>query len=94
MVWILVNLHCEILYNNITNQSKGCAIIIYDSFESSDNAIKAMNKQYLMNQMISVDYAYIKNTNKSIKHGNKNERLLAKKYKFFITRWNCLHHKT
>ncbi|KAL5702641.1 Splicing factor 3B subunit 4 [Ranunculus cassubicifolius] len=56
--------------------SRGFGFIGYDSFESSDAAIEAMNGQYLCNRQITVSYAYKKDT-KGEHHGSVAERVLA-----------------
>ncbi|TGZ83251.1 RNA-binding domain-containing protein [Ascodesmis nigricans] len=56
--------------------SKGFGFISYDSFEASDRAIESMDKQYLMNKEINVQYAY-KKDGKGERHGDQAERLLA-----------------
>jgi len=59
-----------------TGQSKGFGFISYESFESSDAAITAMNAQFLSGRPISVSYA-LKKDSKSERHGTAAERLLA-----------------
>eukprot|EP01118_Nematostelium_gracile_P017773 TRINITY_DN7701_c0_g1_i1.p1 TRINITY_DN7701_c0_g1~~TRINITY_DN7701_c0_g1_i1.p1 ORF type:complete len:253 (+),score=83.17 TRINITY_DN7701_c0_g1_i1:61-819(+) len=56
--------------------SKGFGFVNYESFESSDAAIAAMNGQYLCGRPISVSYA-LKKDSKSDRHGSAAERLLA-----------------
>ncbi|KAF8251922.1 RNA-binding domain-containing protein [Wilcoxina mikolae CBS 423.85] len=56
--------------------SKGFGFISYDSFEASDKAIESMDKQFLMNKEINVQYAY-KKDGKGERHGDQAERLLA-----------------
>ena len=56
--------------------SKGFGFISFDSFESSDNAIKTMHGQFFSNKVINVEYAYKKET-KGERHGSAAERLLA-----------------
>ena len=58
-----------------TGISRGFGFLGYDSFDSSDEAIKAMNGQYLCNHAISVTYALKKDSKE--KHGTGAERLLA-----------------
>jgi len=60
--------------------SKGFGFISYDSFEASDAAIEAMDKQFLMNKDINVQYAY-KKDGKGERHGDEAERLLAQQAK-------------
>jgi len=59
-----------------TGASKDYGFVCYDSFESSDAALLAMNGQYFCNKMIHVSYAYKKDT-KGERHGSAAERLLA-----------------
>ncbi|KAA8497675.1 Splicing factor 3B subunit 4 [Porphyridium purpureum] len=59
-----------------TGESKQYAFVKYDNFASSDAAINAMNGQYLMNQPISVQYAFKKDSKRE-RHGSEAERLLA-----------------
>ena len=58
-----------------TGISKGFGFLGYDSFDASDEAIKAMNGQFLCNHAISVTYALKKDSKE--KHGTGAERLLA-----------------
>lgn len=59
-----------------TGQSKGYGFVSYDSFESADAAIEAMNGQYLMNKPVTVQFAF-KKDGKGERHGTPAERLLA-----------------
>jgi splicing factor 3B subunit 4 len=59
-----------------TGISKGYAFLGYDSFDSSDAAIAAMNGQYLGGRPIHVTYALRKDSKKE-KHGSQAERILA-----------------
>jgi splicing factor 3B subunit 4 len=59
-----------------SNLSKGYGFVSFADFESSDEAIANMNGQYLMNQEISVQYAY-KKDGKGERHGDDAERMLA-----------------
>ncbi|KAJ3682097.1 hypothetical protein LUZ60_014670 [Juncus effusus] len=59
-----------------TGNNKGFGFVSYDSFDSSDAAIEAMNGQYLCNKQITVSYAYKKDT-KGERHGTPAERVLA-----------------
>ncbi|KAK9477511.1 hypothetical protein V1514DRAFT_308938 [Lipomyces japonicus] len=61
-------------------QSKGYGFISFDSFESSDAAIEAMNGQFLMNRECTVNYAF-KKDGKGERHGDEAERLLAQQAK-------------
>lgn len=56
--------------------SKSHGFVSYDSFESSDAAIAAMNGQYFSNRLIKVSYA-MKKDSKGERHGSVAERLLA-----------------
>ncbi|KAF3925678.1 Nucleolin [Orbilia brochopaga] len=56
--------------------SRGFGFVSFDSFESSDKAVEAMNNQFLMNKEISVSYAF-KKDGKGERHGDQAERLLA-----------------
>lgn len=59
-----------------TGESKGHGFVSYDSFESADAAIEAMNGQYFSNRTIKVQYAF-KKDGKGAKHGSVAERILA-----------------
>lgn len=61
-----------------TGVSRGFAFLSFDSFESSDAAIEAMNGQYLANRPVHCSYAYKKDGAKGERHGSAAERLLAK----------------
>ncbi|XP_023244444.1 splicing factor 3B subunit 4-like [Centruroides sculpturatus] len=61
-----------------TGNSKNYAFINFASFEASDAAIQAMNRQYLCNKPISISYAF-KEDSKGDRHGSAAERLLAAK---------------
>lgn len=67
--------------DNITGKSKNFGFISYDSFESSDKAIKEMNGKLILNKQIKLDYAFKSNGKNREKHGDKSERLLAEKAK-------------
>lgn len=71
--------------NPETGISKGYGFVSYDNFESSDNALTAMNGttsltltigQFFGNKIISVQYAFKKDS-KGERHGSQAERLLA-----------------
>ncbi|KAL5715200.1 hypothetical protein ACHQM5_017057 [Ranunculus cassubicifolius] len=66
----------KIMRDPETGNSRGFGFISYDSFDTSDNAIEAMNGQYLCNRQITVSYAYKKDT-KGERHGTVAERVLA-----------------
>ncbi|WBW71291.1 U2 snRNP-associated RNA-binding protein Sap49 [Schizosaccharomyces osmophilus] len=70
-----------------SGRSKGFGFVNFDSFETADAAIEAMNNQFLMNKPITVSYAY-KREGKGERHGDLAERKLAaaaKKNKVAIT---------
>jgi splicing factor 3B subunit 4 len=56
--------------------SKHYGFVSFDNFESSDEAIKKMNGQYISGKPIEVSYAYKKDT-KGERHGSVAERILA-----------------
>ncbi|AOW05453.1 hypothetical protein B0I72DRAFT_132537 [Yarrowia lipolytica] len=56
--------------------SKGYGFVSFTDFEHSDRALESMDKQYLMNQQITVTYAF-KHDGKGGRHGDETERLLA-----------------
>ncbi|RZC67041.1 hypothetical protein C5167_010728 [Papaver somniferum] len=66
----------KIMRDPETGNSRGFGFISYDSFDTSDAAIEAMNGQYLCNRQITVSYAYKKDT-KGERHGTPAERVLA-----------------
>ncbi|KAG0486904.1 hypothetical protein HPP92_008999 [Vanilla planifolia] len=66
----------KIMRDPETGNSRGFGFVSYDSFESSDAAIEAMNGQYLCNRQITVSYAYKKDT-KGERHGTPAERIFA-----------------
>ncbi|KZF21272.1 RNA-binding domain-containing protein [Xylona heveae TC161] len=59
------------------NLSKGYGFVSFSNFEASDDAITNMDRQYLMNKEISVQYAY-KKDGKGERHGDAAERELAR----------------
>lgn len=59
-----------------TGNSKGFAFVNFASFEASDAAMDAMNGQHLCNRVISVSYAFKKDS-KGERHGSAAERMLA-----------------
>jgi splicing factor 3B subunit 4 len=59
-----------------TGVSKNYGFVSFDSFESSDAAIQAMDNQYFCNRVIRVIYSYKKDS-RNEKHGSTAERLLA-----------------
>lgn len=52
-----------------TGESKGYGFVSFDNFEAADNAIEAMNGQYLCNRPISVSFAF-KKDGKGERHGS------------------------
>ena len=56
--------------------SKRYGFVSFDNFDSSDEAIKKMNGQYISGKPIEVTYALKKDT-KGEKHGSVAERILA-----------------
>jgi splicing factor 3B subunit 4 len=56
--------------------SKHYGFVSFDNFESSDEAIKKMNGQYISGKPIEVSYAYKKDT-KGERYGSIAERILA-----------------
>jgi splicing factor 3B subunit 4 len=66
----------KIMRDPENNISKGFAFVNFDSFESADAAIEAMNGQFLNGKAISVTYA-LKKDSKTERHGSMAERILA-----------------
>lgn len=64
-------------------QSMGNAFLTYDDFESSDLCIQKMNNAILMNNKISVTYAFKEQSvdGKRARHGDEVERRLAQSAK-------------
>jgi splicing factor 3B subunit 4 len=62
--------------DNTSGKHHRFGFISYDNFESSDNAIQAMNGQFLCNRPIHVSYAF-KRDSKTERHGSMAERVLA-----------------
>ena len=56
--------------------SRCFGFVSFDSFESSDAAIAAMNGQYISGRPITVTYA-LKKDSKTERHGSAAERILA-----------------
>ncbi|ODV61916.1 U2 snRNP complex subunit HSH49 [Ascoidea rubescens DSM 1968] len=65
-----------IIRDSKTGKSKGFGFLNFDSFESSDLALKELNNKYLMNKIVFITYAF-KKDGKGEKHGDEAERLLA-----------------
>lgn len=68
---------------NSDGQLMGYAFLTYDDFESSDLCIQKMNNVILMNNKISVSYAFKEQTvdGKKARHGDEVERMLAQSAK-------------
>ncbi|KAG7663143.1 uncharacterized protein J8A68_003321 [[Candida] subhashii] len=69
-----------------TGQSMGYGFLTYDDFTTSDLVIEKMNNTILMNNKISISYAFKEDTTSGQKkartrHGDKVERLLAESAK-------------
>jgi splicing factor 3B subunit 4 len=56
---------------------RGFGFVTFDTFEAADEAIRAMNNQYLANKQISVSYAFKKDGSKGDRHGSEAERKIA-----------------
>jgi RNA recognition motif-containing protein len=56
--------------------SRGFGFVSYDNFDSSAQALEAMNNQYLMNKPCQINYAF-KRDGKGERHGDEAERLHA-----------------
>ena len=69
-------LFAKVMRDPDTGASREFGFVSYDSFEASDAAMVALNGQFLCNSVISVSYAYKKDT-KGERHGHASERLLA-----------------
>ena len=66
----------RIMWDPDTGNSKGYAFINFVSCDVLDAAIKAMNRQYLCNHLITVSHA-LKKDSKGERHGSGTEQLLA-----------------
>lgn len=71
-----VVLSTKIMRDPETGASKRYGFVSYDNFDSSDDAIKKLNGQYISGKPIEVQYAYKKDT-KGDRHGSIAERILA-----------------
>ncbi len=61
--------------DGVSGGSKGYGFISFDNFKSSDQAILMLNKKYLSNKLITVEYAHKPGT-KNERFGSNAERLL------------------
>lgn len=57
-------------------RSRGCAVVSYEDFSSSDRAVETMHRQVFENRIIEVEYAN-KNDGSGEKHGGEEERANA-----------------
>lgn len=71
-----VVLSTKIMRDPDSGTSKRYGFVSFDNFDSSDEAIKKMNGQYISGKPIDVQYAYKKDT-KGERHGSVAERILA-----------------
>ena len=61
-----------------SDRSRGFGFLVFDSFRSADEAIDAMNGQYLCNQPLHVSYAF-KQGSQGERHGSEAERELERR---------------
>ncbi len=71
-----VVLSTKIMRDPDSGSSKRYGFVSFDNFDSSDEALKKMNGQYISGKPIDVSYAYKKDT-KGERHGSVAERILA-----------------
>lgn len=64
--------------DNLKKQSS-YGFVKYGRFEHADQAIAAMNGQYICNHPISVQYAFKKDSDSRERHGSQAERVLAER---------------
>ncbi|CDO92328.1 unnamed protein product [Kluyveromyces dobzhanskii CBS 2104] len=64
----------EVFY--LRNGTLRCAYVWYTTFKHSDDALNRLNNTNLANKVITVDYAYKDDKQKTLKHGDEIERLL------------------
>lgn len=69
-------LTAKVMRDPDNGESRGFGFVSFDGFEASDQALSAMNGQYICNKPIHVSYAYKKDT-KGERHGTAAERLIA-----------------
>ena len=69
-----INGNPKVMRENDGGGSKGFGFVAFESFEASDNAIEAMNGQYLCGKAINVGYAFKKNSSTNERHGSQAER--------------------
>jgi len=72
-----VVLSTKIMRDTESGVSKHYGFVSYDNFDSSDEAIKKMNGQYISGKPIEVTYALKKDSKGGEKHGSIAERILA-----------------
>jgi len=70
-ICLLLNCSLQIMRDPETGESRGFGFVSFDSFESSDAAIEAMNGQYLCNRTITVSYAIKKDSKTGERHGSE-----------------------
>ncbi|KAI3647271.1 hypothetical protein MP228_007492 [Amoeboaphelidium protococcarum] len=73
-------IHAPKIGRDEAGNHKGFGFVSFDSFESSDMAIAALNGQWLNNRQITVSYAF-KKDGRGERHGTAAERLLAAQQK-------------
>lgn len=71
-----VVLSTKIMRDPEAGTSKRYGFVSFDNFDSSDEALKKMNGQYISGKPVEVSYAYKKDT-KGERHGSVSERILA-----------------
>jgi splicing factor 3B subunit 4 len=71
-----VVLSTKVMRDPEEGSSKRYGFVSFDNFESSDEAIKKMNGQFISGKAVNVSYAYKKDT-KGERHGSLAERLLS-----------------
>ena len=72
-----VVLSTKIMRDPESGMSKKYGFVSFDNFDSSDEAIKKMNGQYISGKPIEITYAMKKDTKGGEKHGSVAERILA-----------------